>query len=83
MQIVFIEYSLHEMSNPVLKTKHTEALFRISIGDNFVICFLFLHKSICCGYSLEEPRQGASNEYSQHMFLLHRGASNEYLHHMF
>ena len=23
---------------------------------------------ICCGYSLEAPRRGASNEYPQHMF---------------
>ena len=27
--------------------------------------FLFLHKNISCGYSLED----ASNEYPQHMFL--------------
>ena len=32
------------------------------------IFFLFLHKNICCGYSLEAPRRGASNEYPQHMF---------------
>ena len=30
---------------------------------------LILHKNICCGYSLESPRQGDSNEYPQHMFL--------------
>ena len=30
--------------------------------------FLFLHNNICCGYSLEAPRRGASNEYPQHMF---------------
>ena len=30
---------------------------------------LFLHKYICCGYSLEVPWQGTSNEYPQHMFL--------------
>ena len=29
-----------------------------------------LHTNICCGYSLEAPRRGASNEYPQHMFLL-------------
>ena len=28
-----------------------------------IIFFLFLHENICCGYSLEAPRQGASNEY--------------------
>ena len=31
--------------------------------------FLFLHKNICYGYSLEAPCRGASNEYTQHMFL--------------
>ena len=31
--------------------------------------FLFLRKNICCGYSLEAPRGGASNEYPQHIFL--------------
>ena len=31
--------------------------------------FLFLHENICCGYSLEAPRQGASNEYPQHVFV--------------
>ena len=34
-----------------------------------LIFFLFLHKNICCGYSLEVPRQGTSKEYLQHMFL--------------
>ena len=27
------------------------------------ISFLFLNENICCGYSLEAPRWGASNEY--------------------
>ena len=35
-----------------------------------IIFFLFLNENICCGYSLEAPRRGASNEYPQHMFLL-------------
>ena len=33
------------------------------------IFFLFFHKNICCGYSLEVPQWGTSNEYPQHMFL--------------
>ena len=33
-----------------------------------LISFLFLHENIHCGYSLEAPRWGASNEYPQHMF---------------
>ena len=28
--------------------------------------FLFLDENIRCGYSLEAPQQGASNEYTQH-----------------
>ena len=34
------------------------------------IHFIFLHDNICCGYSLEAPRQGASSEYPQRMFSL-------------
>ena len=30
--------------------------------------FLFLHENICCGYSLEAPRRGASNEYHKICF---------------
>ena len=37
--------------------------------DNFEIILLFLQKHICCGYSLELPRRGNSNEYPHHMFL--------------
>ena len=32
------------------------------------IIFLFLLKNIDCGYSLEPPRRGGSNEYPQSMF---------------
>ena len=32
------------------------------------IFFLFLHINICCGYSLEVPQRGTSNEYQQHTF---------------
>ena len=38
-------------------------------GGIHIIFFLFLHENICCGYSLEAPYRGASNEYPQHMFL--------------
>ena len=33
------------------------------------ILFLFQLKNIDCGYSLEPPRRGGSNEYPQSMFL--------------
>ena len=39
-------------------------------GGIRLIVFLFLNENICCGYSLEAPRRGASNEYPQHMFVL-------------
>ena len=35
-----------------------------------MIVFLFLNKSICCGYSSEAPRRGASNEYHKIYFCL-------------
>ena len=41
--------------------------------------FLFLNENICCGYSLEAPRRGASNS----LEAPRRGASNEYPQHMF
>ena len=40
--------------------------------------FLFLHKNIGCGYSLEVPRRGTSNEYPQPMFS-RRNKKNIYL----
>ena len=36
--------------------------------ENFDIFHIFA-KNIDCGYSLEPPRQGGSNEYPQFMFL--------------
>ena len=36
--------------------------------DSHITFFLLLHKNICCGYSLEAPQWGVSNEYQQHMF---------------
>ena len=53
-----------------------------------MISFLFLHENICCGYSLEAPCRGASNEYHNICFCgeirkIWRGTSNEYPQHMF
>ena len=39
-------------------------------GQPLDMMVLFLDENICCGYSLEAPCRGASNEYPQHMFLL-------------
>ena len=38
-------------------------------SQKLLIFYLFLYENICCGYSLEAPHRGASNEYPQHMFL--------------
>ena len=41
----------------------------INLGFTGVcIIFLFLLKNIDCGYSLEPPRRGGSNEYPHFMF---------------
>ena len=56
--------------------------------------FLLLHENVCCGYSLEVPHGGASNEYPQHIFSWRNkkniidleqwiSASNEYPQHIF
>ena len=34
-------------------------------NPNVLIFFLFFHEKVCCGYSLEAPQWGASNEYPQ------------------
>ena len=56
-----IQLILFTLSDAILKQK-TELL------SNKMIFFLLLHENICCGYSLEVPRQGTSNEYAQRMF---------------
>ena len=45
--------------------------------------WVLIRSASICGYSLEVPHRGASNEYPQHMFSWTRGASNEYPQHMF
>ena len=38
-------------------------------GGSHIIFLLFFEENLCCGYSLEAPHQGTSNEYPQLMFL--------------
>ena len=61
--------------NLILKRMSLETAFNINIilgktlfQEKKMIFFLFLQENIRCGYSLEAPRRGASNEYPQHMF---------------
>ena len=55
----------------ILPMQSTEIVLALKI-ENFVgkffICFLFLLQNIDCGYSLEPPRRGDSNEYPQSLF---------------
>ena len=53
------------------------AIFQIKNSDIFHISA----QNIDCGYSLEPPQWGGSNEYPQSMFLW--GGSNEYPQSMF
>ena len=39
-------------------------------NDIHVIFFLFFYETICCGYPLEVPLQGTSNEYHNIFFIL-------------
>ena len=48
--------------------------FQIKYSDIFHISA----KNIDCGYPLEPPRRGGSNEYSQSMFLSRNNINNVY-----
>ena len=61
--------------------KHTEK-FTTKKKENFrikiLIFFYISAQNIDCGYSLEPPRQGGSNEYPQSMFLSRNKKNNVY-----
>ena len=42
----------------------------IAPENKFKEIFLFYHESVCCVYSLESPRWGDSNEYTQHTIIV-------------
>ena len=57
--------------------KHARSLYRNIFGCenlkfhfNFFDIFLIFAQNIDCGYTLEPPRQGGSNEYPQSMFWI-------------
>ena len=43
-------------------------IVKLEFTGVYIIFFLFLLKNIDCGYSLEPPRRGGSNEYQQSIF---------------
>ena len=54
-------------------------IVKLGFTGVYIIFFLFLLKSIDCGYSLEPPRRGGSNEYQQSMFYAEIRKISEFL----
>ena len=63
MAISLYVYTMH-----VTKVIAPDKTFFFFFHQKVLVFFLFLHKNICCGYSLEAPFQGASNEYNNICF---------------
>ena len=64
----------HAYSNKLKILPPQTENFQIKISDIFHIST----QNIYCGYSLEPPRQGGSNEYPQYMFLSRNKKNNVY-----
>ena len=65
----------HAYSNILKISPPKTENFQIKKSDNFHISA----QNIDCGYSLELPCQGSSNEYPQSMFLSRNKKNNAYL----
>ena len=70
--IVFVAIMLHKVSHyKNLPMQYTEFFLALKIEifqlKNFDI-FLIFAQNIDCGYTLEPPQRGGSNEYPQSMF---------------
>ena len=57
----------HFWKVPTIPWKNMKNILWKSIDIHILIVFILLYENVCCGYSLEAPRRGASNEYQQHM----------------
>ena len=64
----------HAYSNTLKILPPEMAIFQIKNSDIFHISV----QNIDCGYSLEPPRRGGSNEYSQSLFLSRNKKNNAY-----
>ena len=76
-ELTYVVYNSKRMHYSLLITKtrlynfdpHKPNFYTVKLGFTGVyIIFLFVLKNIDCGYSLEPPRRGGSNEYQQSMF---------------
>ena len=65
-----VEFSVlsHYENMPMQYTEIFKVVKMKIFSGNFLLFFLFLLQNIDCGYSLEPPRRGGSNEYPQSMF---------------
>ena len=72
--IVFFPLRKHAYSNILKILPPKTESFQIKI----LIFFSYFCSKIECGYSLEPPRQGGSNEYPQSMFLSRNKKTNVY-----
>ena len=62
--------ALHHENLPIILTPLKPHFYIVKLGFTGVyIIFLISAQNIDCGYSLEPPRQGGSNEYPQSIFL--------------
>ena len=81
---VNLVYTDNPFTDYITKTclfKYTEKLITEKLKifrQKIQIFFIFLLKNIDCGYSLELPRRGGSNEYPQSMFLSRNKKNNVY-----
>ena len=61
----------HHVNMPIYNFDTLEPHFyivKLWFTGIYIIFFLFLLQNINCGYSLEPPRRGVSNEYPRSMF---------------
>ena len=61
---------MHVLADLDLQFCKTRAPDKMQNKKNLLIFVLFLHKDLCCEYTLEVPQWGSSNEYPQHKFSL-------------
>ena len=64
------------MPIPIYRKFHFQKLKKIQIKKPHI--FHISAQNIDCGYSLEPPRRGGSNEYPQSMFLSRNKKNNIY-----
>ena len=72
------DLGLHHLQRPICRSLYITKTYLYNIDPlkphfyvvklGYTLFFLFLLKNIDCGYSLEPPRRGGSNEYPQSMF---------------